>query len=90
MKIMSERGLQLHKWHSNAPIADSKRTSESTGEKPPMQSLLSKLNLPRPRFSEFHGTQIQTSSQSASQSALKREWGSHNQEKNCVNYQLCV
>ena len=29
-KIISEGGFQLHKWHSNAPVVDSKRTSKST------------------------------------------------------------
>ena len=30
MKIMGEGGFQLHKWHSNAPVVDNKRTSELT------------------------------------------------------------
>ena len=29
-KIMGEGGFQLHKWHSNAPVVDNKRTSELT------------------------------------------------------------
>ena len=74
-KIMSEGGFQLHKWHSNAPVTDSKRTSESTEGETTYAKLLLELNLPRPRFLEFRGTQRQTSSQLASQSALKKRMG---------------
>ena len=74
-KIMSEGRFHLHKWHSNAPVVDSKRTSKSTEGETTYQSLLSELSLPRPRFLEFHGTQRQTSSQSAPQSALKKRMG---------------